>query len=191
MAYLYHETLLSVLILISSFLIGLSTVNLLIDEAQRTALTIIIKSMRRYWHKHYKNTFFPIPQSTPIDTSECDYWPNPDPTAIDATASFCKTMKADQAMDIMAIYLFGSRVRGDHENNSDVDIAILFKGDRNVGLWMHLRIMMASFQILLTHKLYIQTRTIHPNSEKNAAFIPHIENEGIPIWVSPDSINRA
>ena len=84
--------------------------------------------------------------------------------------------------DIIGVYLFGSRARGDYEKTSDVDVAILFAGHRKVGLYMHLKIIIACYTIILTHGLYIQARTLQPESKWASCLLPFIRRDGILIW---------
>ncbi|MCP4371524.1 MAG: nucleotidyltransferase domain-containing protein [Deltaproteobacteria bacterium] len=60
---------------------------------------------------------------------------------------------------IVAVYLFGSRARGDSVYNSDVDIAIIFEKDIEIGFYSQCKMLMPAFRILLRYGLYIQ---VHP-----------------------------
>ncbi len=49
---------------------------------------------------------------------------NIDPVTRDALASFKKILNAKYGEHLRSLYLFGSRVRGDHRPDSDADVAI-------------------------------------------------------------------
>jgi predicted nucleotidyltransferase len=88
---------------------------------------------------------------------------------------------------VKAAILFGSRARGTHRADSDVDIAVVLRGPR--GKLMDTSIEMAdiAFDVLLETTIYIQPLPIwedeweHPETYSNPRLLENIRREGSPI----------
>lgn len=63
----------------------------------------------------------------------------------------------------IAMYLFGSRVRGDYCPNSDVDVAVFLSGISNSKADIQKVIIRHTSELLLLHGLYIQPRIYENN----------------------------
>jgi len=80
-------------------------------------------------------------------------------------------------------FLYGSRARGTHRTDSDVDIAIILKGPR--GAFMDTSLVMAdiAFDLLLETNLHIEPFPIweaqwdHPETDSNPRLIENIRRE--------------
>lgn len=87
--------------------------------------------------------------------------------------------------DVSRAFLFGSRARNTHQNESDADIAILLKG--SVGRFMSTKFAMddLAYDVLLETGIRIQPLPIwqsewdHPENYSNPALLKNIRTEGI------------
>lgn len=84
---------------------------------------------------------------------------------------------------IQQMIIFGSYVRGDQKTNSDIDILVVWKGNRKIG-WEKLEEI--AFRILLDTEKYISLKVITPEEyramEANGnPFIKNITKEGTAI----------
>jgi uncharacterized protein len=57
---------------------------------------------------------------------------------------------------IVGLYLFGSRARGDHEPDSDADVAVIFRGRIEHPFELKEQMIEDTYDLLLEHDLYIQ-----------------------------------
>lgn len=178
-------------VLLASFFIGLAATSIFRHPSLRRSLIAITASTRRILSKHNRLSinYRPREQFALIKlgiTSESDIKDyskrGPDPAAIDAATSFCTLLNPGRRKDIIGVCLFGSRARGDYENTSDVDIAILFSGQCKIGISMYLKVYMASFIAIFSHGLYLQVRILRPGSKGTAILLPHIRRDGISVW---------
>jgi predicted nucleotidyltransferase len=86
---------------------------------------------------------------------------------------------------VKAAILFGSRARGTHRADSDLDIAIVLHGPR--GRLMDISLAMAdiAFDVLLETNIYIQPLPIredeweHPETHSNPRLIENIRRDGL------------
>ena len=107
----------------------------------------------------------------------------PDSKAIGAAHEFVRQVSA--RYPVKAAILFGSRARGTHHSDSDVDIAVLLRGPR--GKLMNMSIEMAdiAFEVLLDTNVYIQPLPIwedeweHPDTHSNPRLLENIQREGL------------
>jgi predicted nucleotidyltransferase len=109
----------------------------------------------------------------------------PDSKTIGAAREFVRQVSARYS--VRAAILFGSRARGTHRSDSDVDIAVLLRGPR--GKLMDTSIGMAdiAFEVLLETDVYIQPLPIwedeweHPERHSNPRLLENIRREGLPL----------
>lgn len=75
------------------------------------------------------------------------------------------------------LVLFGSRARGDHRNNSDIDLAVygMPKGNR-ANFWMDCE----ELPTLLKFDI------VHMTDDMNPAFIENIKKDGIELYAAKD-----
>lgn len=86
---------------------------------------------------------------------------------------------------VRAAILFGSRARGTHRSDSDVDVAVLLRGPR--GKLMNTSIDLAdiAFEVLIDTGVYIQPLPIwedeweHPDTYSNPRLLENIRREGL------------
>jgi predicted nucleotidyltransferase len=83
--------------------------------------------------------------------------------------------------------LFGSRARGTHRSDSDVDIAIVLQGQRGKLIETSVEMADIAFELLLETTVYIQPLPIwedewdHPETHSNPRLIENIRHEGLPL----------
>jgi predicted nucleotidyltransferase len=81
--------------------------------------------------------------------------------------------------------LFGSRARGVHRPDSDVDVAVVLRGPRGPFLSTKLDMVDIAFDVLLETGIYIQPMPIweeqweHPETHSNPRLLENIERDGI------------
>ena len=110
---------------------------------------------------------------------------NSNSKAISAAREFVRLVSAKYS--VKSAILFGSRARGTHHSDSDVDIAVLLRGPR--GKLMDTSIEMAdiAFEVLLETNVYIQPLPIwegeweHPDTHSNPRLLENIRREGLPL----------
>jgi predicted nucleotidyltransferase len=106
-----------------------------------------------------------------------------DAYVIDAAREFVRRVGKRYPVD--RGILFGSRARGTHGPESDVDIAVLLSGPRGRFLATKLDMVDTAFDILLETGVYIQPLPIwegqwkHPENHSNPRLLENIEREGI------------
>lgn len=82
-------------------------------------------------------------------------------------------------------FLFGSRARRNHRPDSDVDIAVLLRGDRDKFLDTTLNLADIAYEVLLETGILIEAIPIwegeweHPESYANPGLLRNINREGI------------
>jgi len=88
---------------------------------------------------------------------------------------------------VKAALLFGSRARGTHRADSDVDVAVLLRGPRGKLMDTSLEMADIAFDVLLETNVYIQPLPIweyeweHPESHSNPRLLENIRREGRPL----------
>ncbi|MEA3109334.1 MAG: uncharacterized protein QOI88_3939 [Gammaproteobacteria bacterium] len=88
---------------------------------------------------------------------------------------------------VKAALLFGSRARGTHLADSDVDVAVLLRGPRGKLMDTSLDMADIAFDVLLEKNVYIQPLPIwedeweHPESHSNPRLLENIRREGLPL----------
>jgi predicted nucleotidyltransferase len=101
-----------------------------------------------------------------------------------AVAALKQNLTHKFAGQIQSVYLFGSRVRGDHQVDSDVDVGIFLADSCSPSDLLKREILYQSGEILLAYRLFIQPRIFGQNftesaSEKSLAEI--VLRYGIPV----------
>ena len=88
---------------------------------------------------------------------------------------------------VRAALLFGSRARGTHRADSDVDVAVLLRGPRGKLMDTSLDMADIAFDVLLETNVYIQPLPIwedeweHPETHANPRLLENIKREGLPL----------
>jgi predicted nucleotidyltransferase len=89
------------------------------------------------------------------------------------------------AYDVEQAILFGSRARGDHRPDSDLDLAVVLKGERGNFIDTKLDMAGIAFDVLLETGILVQPLPMwgddlaHPERFINPALIRNIAAEGI------------
>jgi predicted nucleotidyltransferase len=109
----------------------------------------------------------------------------PDAAAVSAAREFIRRVSARHP--VKAALLFGSRARGTHRSESDVDIAVLLRGGRGRLMDTSLELADIAFEVLLETNIYIQPLPIwedeweHPETHSNPRLLENIRREGLPL----------
>ena len=109
----------------------------------------------------------------------------PDAAAKSAAREFIRRVSA--RYPVKAALLFGSRARGTHRSESDVDIAVLLRGGRGRLMDTSLELADIAFEVLLETNIYIQPLPIwedeweHPETHSNPRLLENIRREGLPL----------
>jgi predicted nucleotidyltransferase len=88
---------------------------------------------------------------------------------------------------VKAALLFGSRARGTHRADSDVDVAVLLRGSRGKLMDTSLEMADIAFDVLLETNVYITPLPIwedeweHPETHSNPRLLENIRREGLPL----------
>jgi uncharacterized protein len=88
---------------------------------------------------------------------------------------------------VKAALLFGSRARGTHGADSDVDIAVLLQGNGGKLTEISLDMADAAYEVLLETGIYIQPLPIwedeweHPDTHSNPRLLENIKRDGRPL----------
>jgi predicted nucleotidyltransferase len=163
------------MICIATFLIGLSAGGILAERRFRTAISVafkaVVRSRKKAWFgpkRTYKDgASVPATHQMLRSLSRTERATNADPQALAVARHFKESLGGRFGDRLKAVYLFGSRARGDHSDNSDVDVAVfLVSGPETPELLQRMLIHDACL-LLLTHGLYIQPCAFDEDSLKN------------------------
>jgi predicted nucleotidyltransferase len=95
--------------------------------------------------------------------------------------------RASARYSVRSAVLFGSRARGTHRSDSDVDIAIVLQGGRGKLLETSIGMADIAFEMLLETNVYIQPLPVwedewdHPQTHSNPRLLENIRREGLPL----------
>ncbi|MGE3642853.1 MAG: nucleotidyltransferase domain-containing protein [Beijerinckiaceae bacterium] len=105
-------------------------------------------------------------------------------------ADFVRDLEKHYGQNLKGVFLFGSRARGDHDPESDVDIAIVLEDALN--LREELRtIVDISYPYLVKHGVYIEGRPVaasawdDPDKHRNPSFVRAIRGDAVDLQVRP------
>jgi uncharacterized protein len=108
-----------------------------------------------------------------------------DADTVDAAREFVR--RATARYSVRFAVLFGSRARGTHRSDSDVDVAIILQGQRGKLIETSLEMADIAFELLLETNVYIQPLPIwedewdHPETHSNPRLVENIRREGLPL----------
>lgn len=116
---------------------------------------------------------------------------NCDQSGIDATTLHAAQLFAQRISgqyEVSKTILFGSRARHSHHSESDADIAVLLRGEKDASL-IDTKLAMAdiAYEVLLDTGILVQPLPLweddwqHPEHFSNPALIQNIKREGITI----------
>jgi len=109
----------------------------------------------------------------------------PDAATMGAAREFIRRVSARHP--VKASLLFGSRARGTHRSESDVDVAVLLRGRRGKLMDTSIELADIAFEVLLETSVYIQPLPIwedeweHPETHSNPRLLENIRREGLPL----------
>jgi len=95
--------------------------------------------------------------------------------------------RASARYSVRSAVLFGSRARGTHRSDSDVDIAIVLQGQRGNLIETSIEMADIAFELLLETNVYIQPLPIwekewdYPETHSNPHLVENIRREGLPL----------
>lgn len=87
--------------------------------------------------------------------------------------------------DIAGVILYGRRARGTHDKDSDADLAVILKGERQRFLPVKLDMGDTAFDVMLETDILISPLPVwideweHPEASWNPALLYNIDREGI------------
>ena len=108
-----------------------------------------------------------------------------DSDTVAAASEFVR--RATARYPVRSAVLFGSRARGTHRSDSDVDIAVVLQGQRGKLIETSLEMADIAFELLLETNVYIQPLPIwedewdHPEMHSNPRLVENIRREGLPL----------
>ncbi len=117
------------------------------------------------------------------DATEHDTGPPADSDAIIAAREFLQRVAT--SFSVSAAFVFGSRARGTHRSDSDVDLALVLRGPRRKLMQTSLELADIAYDVLLDTNAYIQPMPIwedewaRPETHSNPRLIENIKREGI------------
>src|SRR5438132_136021 len=101
----------------------------------------------------------------------------------DAVRTF--TAKAADVYDLSGTILFGSRARREHRPDSDVDVAVLLRGEHGRFVDTKLALADLAYEVLLDTGVLIQPLPIwedeweHPERHPNPVLLRNIDRDGV------------
>jgi len=111
----------------------------------------------------------------------------PDPLALDVVRELKARLRRRFGDRLVAVYLFGSRARGDHRPDSDADVAVFLQGDLPDPFDAEKAIVEDGFDLFLERGLYIQPWAFEERvlSNPERARLPRLQRsvlaEGVPV----------
>ena len=93
--------------------------------------------------------------------------------------------RLENAVPALAFIVFGSRARGDHNPDSDADIAVILRGDGGDRWEMTRQLSGIAFDVMLETGILIQALPLweselrHPERFTNPALIETVKREGL------------
>ena len=120
-----------------------------------------------------------------VNEASKSYRPIEDSEVVRSAREFVR--RISERFDVEAAVLFGSRARGDHRGDSDVDIAIILRGSRGNFLKTSLTMSDVAFDVLLDTNVYIAPLPIwleeweKPATYSNPRLLENIKREGRPL----------
>ncbi len=160
------------MICVPTFLIGFATGGIIADRRCRTAISVALKAVVRSRKKAWfgpARTFndcasVPAPQQTLRMLSRTRPATNADPLALAAARHFKESMVDRFGNRLRAVYLYGSRARGDHCDGSDVDVAVILASGAESPKVLKRTLLHEACRQLLTHGLYVQAHAFDEGS---------------------------
>ena len=178
---------------VPTFLIGVAGGGILADRRSRTAVSValkaVVRSRRKAWFGPTRilNDCAPVPATHQMlrMLSRTERVTNADSRALAVVSDFKERLGNRFGDRLKAVYLLGSRARGDHCNNSDVDVAVFLAPGAEPSEVLERTLIHVACQLLFTHGLYIQPRVFDEGSlegldtQRDRLLIYSIIREGV------------
>lgn len=170
----------------SALLAGITAGFVVSHRRMRTALSATCRSIARIRAKHRRRAACqPVSPHAEV-TALAGREPTasgtaPDPVAVSCARSLGDIVRREYGDAVHAVYLFGSRARGDHVDTSDVDIAVVFEPGISLGARIRWRLLRAAFRPMMSHGLYLQVRPLERATFHRSTLYPVILREGLRI----------
>lgn len=109
----------------------------------------------------------------------------PHEVEVERTVAAAFLRRLSGRFDVAKAILFGSRARGNHHADSDLDLAVVLKGQREDFIDTKLAMADVAFDVLMETGVLVQPLPLwdddlaHPERFANPALIHNIEAEGI------------
>lgn len=101
-----------------------------------------------------------------------------------ALSTYIADLRAAEGSAVESVHLFGSRARGDHRADSDVDVLVVYR-DANDPEWVRLRRLSGlAFDVLLDTGVHIQPHPVSLGAWRAAepsAFIRRVRRDARPL----------
>jgi antitoxin ChpS len=97
----------------------------------------------------------------------------------------CFVEKLRGSYDVSQVIMFGSRARGDHRSDSDLDLALVLNGERGDFIGIKLDMAGLAFDVLLETGMLVQPfplwdgDLLHPERFPNPTLIRAIARDGV------------
>ena len=111
-----------------------------------------------------------------------------DAAASEALQDFSRRLERKFGDRLEAVYLFGSRARGDHRPDSDADVAVFFKGDVPNPIALDWEMIDDATQVLVERGLHIQPWAMPagsltaPAQYDRSKLAYAVLRDGVPLW---------
>lgn len=172
--------LLLVLISVISMIIGLLAGFIVANKRFRNTLTVAFKSIVRVFSKTLKRVLNPKFDLVRIERDE-NFSSLPrdikleqaDQLTIDIVYEFKHRLQQYFGHKLKAVYLYGSRARGDYGPDSDIDVAVFVSGISTDYLSKHNKeVARLTTEFLFDYGMYIQPRIFESGSIENPENYP-------------------
>ncbi len=166
---------------------GLVIGILIMDRPTRRAAKTLICSFVRYNQKKWKRLDLPVVDIGKVQQDEEFAFLNVDEklkradvNAIAAARELKQHLCNKFGSNVEAVYLFGSRVRGDYQPDSDVDVGI-FVCDADLDFArFEQEVFRQTTLLLLKYGLYFQPRILKSKPNQASYLVWVIQNSGLP-----------
>lgn len=107
-----------------------------------------------------------------------------DPETLSAVQKFAERIRRDYP--VVQILLYGSRARGDHQPDSDADVAVILDGARQRTATVAMKMSDPAWETMLESGIFISSFPVwqedwdNPSNAANPWLIENIKREGIP-----------
>ncbi len=106
-----------------------------------------------------------------------------------ALSEFVTKLREDYADEVMLVMLFGSKVRGDFDEESDLDVLVVVEGD---GWHFHREVSFIGSRVSLDYDVNISPKAVTQTHYRNlqelrTPFFESVQAEGVELWKRKES----